>query len=167
MLVYSQPLYSTGMHCKPSLPYTHTHTHARTHTHTHTHTLPPSLPPCTLADTPSGAEMHELLTSLEKSNGETKELLDFWRNFLNASLETAKKFDNDHGDLSDWLREKEELLSNADTVRGVPEGVEEQILQVEVRTIIFIIIIFVFWKCQLYIIQTASPNAMFVWIYNP
>ena len=111
--------------------------------------------------------MQELLTSLEKSNGVTKELLDFWRNFLNASLETAKKFDNDHGDLSDWLREKEELLSNADTVRGVPEGVEEQILQVEVRTIIFYYYNFCVLEMSIIYNTDCFPKCHFVWIYNP
>lgn len=35
--------------------------------------------------------------------------------------------------LSNWIKEKEVELAGADTVRGVPEGVEEQLDQVEVN----------------------------------
>ena len=63
----------------------HAYVHAHTHTHTHTHT-----------DTPSGAAIHQLLSSIAKGNSEVADLLSFWKDLLSAGLDTAKKFDNDY-----------------------------------------------------------------------
>ena len=112
------------------------------------------------ADGPSGADIQKLLSDIDETSATVREQLSYWRDLLSASLDTAKKFELDHrylnfvnrkalvlqsmsaktfqnpsctySSLAAWIKQKEEELANANTVRGVPEGVEEQLKQLEV-----------------------------------
>ena len=46
-------------------------------------------------DIPSGCEIQQLLVDIDQANTEVGELSSHWRDLLNASLETAKKFEAD------------------------------------------------------------------------
>lgn len=45
---------------------------------------------------PSGADIQQLLSDIENTNGKVGELLNHWKTLLASSLETAKKFEEDH-----------------------------------------------------------------------
>ena len=44
---------------------------------------------------PSGIEIQQLLGDIEQANKEVGDLAGYWKDLLNASLETAKKFEAD------------------------------------------------------------------------
>ena len=46
---------------------------------------------------------------------------------LENRLEQAEKFEQDFHDAAEWFRVQQEELSNAGSVRGVPDGIKEQI----------------------------------------
>ena len=46
-------------------------------------------------DVPSGCEIQQLLADIEQANTEVSDLRSYWKELLNASLETAKKFEAD------------------------------------------------------------------------
>lgn len=48
-----------------------------------------------VADVPSGIEIQQLLGDIEQANKEVGDLTGYWKDLLNASLETAKKFEAD------------------------------------------------------------------------
>lgn len=48
-----------------------------------------------VADVPSGIEIQQLLGDIEQVNKEVGDLTGYWKDLLNASLETAKKFEAD------------------------------------------------------------------------
>ena len=49
-----------------------------------------------LPDVPSGCEIQQLLGDIDQANTEVGDLSGYWRDLLNATLETAKKFEADH-----------------------------------------------------------------------
>lgn len=48
-----------------------------------------------VSDVPSGIEIQQLLGDIEQANKEVGDLAGYWKDLLNASLETAKKFEAD------------------------------------------------------------------------
>lgn len=46
---------------------------------------------------PSGADIQKLLSAIDQANSNVQGLLDYWRDSLATSLETAKKLENDSG----------------------------------------------------------------------
>ena len=48
-----------------------------------------------ISDVPSGYEMQQLLGDIDQANKGVGDLTGYWKNLLNASLETAKKFEAD------------------------------------------------------------------------
>ena len=48
-----------------------------------------------VVDVPSGIEIQQLLGDIEQANKEVGDLAGYWKDLLNASLETAKKFEAD------------------------------------------------------------------------
>ena len=46
-------------------------------------------------DVPSGCELQQLLADIEEANTEVGDLTGYWKDLLNASLETARKFEAD------------------------------------------------------------------------
>ena len=50
---------------------------------------------CTISDVPSGVEIQQLLGDIEQANKEVGDLAGYWKDLLNASLETARKFEVD------------------------------------------------------------------------
>ena len=45
---------------------------------------------------PSGADIQQLLTDLDRASDKVEGLLKQWQDQLTASLQTAKKFEEDH-----------------------------------------------------------------------
>ena len=48
-----------------------------------------------VSDVPSGCEIQQLLGDIDQANKEVGDLTGYWKDLLNASLETAKKFEAD------------------------------------------------------------------------
>ena len=48
-----------------------------------------------VSDVPSGVEIQQLLGDIEGANKEVGDLTGYWKDLLNASLQTAKKFEAD------------------------------------------------------------------------
>lgn len=47
------------------------------------------------AGVPSGADIQQLLSAIDEASTDVQGLVDFWRDLLATSLETAKKLEND------------------------------------------------------------------------
>ena len=118
-----------------------------------------------LPDVPSGCEIQQLLGDIDQANTEVGDLSGYWRDLLNATLETAKKFEADHrythiisqlratchltnllmytccnlthSSLAGWIKTRDGELAGADAVRGVPEGVQEQLEQLKVYIYVY------------------------------
>lgn len=86
---------------------------------------------------PTGKSLKELLEQLAQLNSAVKELSSVKLKELEDRLEKAEKFEQDYHDASDWFRAQQEELSNAGSVRGVPDGIKEQ-LAVHMVTLIVI-----------------------------
>ena len=75
----------------------------------------------------SDNSLDEPLKQLAELNSTVKELSAVMLKMLEDRLEKAKKFDDDYHDVSEWFRAQQEELSNVGSVRGVPEGIKEQL----------------------------------------
>ena len=104
--LYSFTVSSTEVEKKITLPFHHLHVELRNvptilclysctsnlaHLLKHINYLPLFLCP----DVPSGCEIQQLLADIEQANTEVSDLSSYWKDLLNASLETAKKFEAD------------------------------------------------------------------------
>ena len=76
---------------------------------------------------PTGKSLKELLEQLAELNYAVKELSTVKLKELEDRLEKAEKFEQDYQDCSEWFRVQQDELSNAGSVRGVPNGIREQI----------------------------------------
>ena len=76
---------------------------------------------------PTGKSLKELLEQLAQLNSAVKELSSVKLKELEDRLEKAEKFEQDYHDASEWFRAQQEELSNAGSVRGVPDGIKEQL----------------------------------------
>ena len=76
---------------------------------------------------PTGKSLKELLEQLAQLNSAVKELSTVKLKQLEDRLEKAEKFEQDYHDASEWFRAQQEELSNAGSVRGVPDGIKEQL----------------------------------------
>lgn len=76
---------------------------------------------------PTGKSLKELLEQLAQLNSAVKELSTVKLKQLEDRLEKAEKFEQDYHDASEWFRVQQEELSNAGSVRGVPDGIKEQL----------------------------------------
>ncbi|XP_065889965.1 microtubule-actin cross-linking factor 1-like isoform X3 [Dysidea avara] len=76
---------------------------------------------------PTGKSLKELLEQLAELNSTVKELSTVKLKMLEDRLEKARKFEEDYHDVSEWFRTQQEELSNVGSVRGVPEGIKEQL----------------------------------------
>ena len=76
---------------------------------------------------PTGKSLKELLEQLAELNSTVKELSTVKLKMLEDRLEMARKFEEDYHDVSEWFRTQQEELSNIGSVRGVPEGIKEQL----------------------------------------
>ena len=56
-----------------------------------------------------------------------KELSTVKLKALEDRLEKAQKFEDDYHDASEWFRVQQDKLSDAGSVRGVPDGIKEQL----------------------------------------
>lgn len=71
--------------------------------------------------------MKELLEQLARLNSAVKELSTVKLKQLEDRLEKAEKFEDDYHDANEWFRVQQEELSNTGSVRGVPDGIKEQL----------------------------------------
>lgn len=76
---------------------------------------------------PTGKSLKELLEQLAKLNSAVKEMSSVKLKELEDRLEKAEMFEQDYHDCSEWFRVQQEELSNAGSVRGVPDGIKEQL----------------------------------------
>lgn len=76
---------------------------------------------------PTGKSLKELLEQLADLNSAVKELSTVKLKELEERLERAEKFEEDYHDCNEWFRVQQEELSNAGSVRGVPDGIKEQL----------------------------------------
>ena len=75
----------------------------------------------------TGMILKELLEQLAELNCSVNKLSLMKLKMLEDRLEKAKKFEEDYHDVNEWFRAQQEELSNVGSVRGVPEGIKEQI----------------------------------------
>jgi len=76
---------------------------------------------------PTGKSLKELLEQLAELNSAVKELSTVKLKALEDRLEKAQKFEDDYHDASEWFRVQQDKLSDAGSVRGVPDGIKEQL----------------------------------------
>jgi len=81
----------------------------------------------------SDKSLDEPLKQLAKLNSTVKQLSMTNLNNMQDRLEKAKKFEEDYHDVSEWFRAQQEELSNVGSVRGVPEGIKEQLALHQVK----------------------------------
>ena len=75
----------------------------------------------------SDQSLEDLLKHLMKLNSVVKQLSTTNHRIMQNRLEKVKKFEEDYHDVSKWFRAQQEELSNVGSVRGVPEGIKEQL----------------------------------------
>ena len=75
----------------------------------------------------SDQSLEDLLKHLMKLNSVVKQLSTSNCRIMQNRLEKVKKFEEDYHDVSEWFRAQQEELSNVGSVRGVPEGIKEQL----------------------------------------
>lgn len=110
-------------------------------------------------DVPSGCEIQEMLADIDQASTEVSGMTVNWKDLLIASLKTAREFEADQryryfqlkiyryviqmssvcvyvcvcSSLSSWAKRTAGEVGSGEAVRGVPEGVKEQLEQLKVR----------------------------------
>ena len=76
---------------------------------------------------PPGNSLNKLIKQLTELSSTVNELSTCKLKELEDRLEKAKKFEQDIHDTTEWFKNQQDTLSNAGSVRGVPDCIKEQI----------------------------------------
>lgn len=76
---------------------------------------------------PSDNSLNEMIETLTELSCTVKQMATLKLKELEDRLEKTAKFEQDIHEITKWLSNKQEELSNAGSVRGIPDGIKEQL----------------------------------------